>query len=143
MNLLDRLQNISIRNKQSEPGYSGAQSSADTGVLDLTCIESIRNLQRPGRPDILAKVITSYFGDADSLINAIREGIAAGDAAVVHRTAHRFKSSSAVLGASRLANYCRELEEICRDGTLPPDNSLVNAIENSYHQARIELEPYR
>ena len=128
---------------RNDPGHSVMPPPVDHEAIDLTCIDSIRSLQRPGRPDILAKAIACYLEDADSLIAAIRKGIAAGDASVVHRTAHRFKSSSAFLGATRLANYCRELEEICRDGELPSDHSLVDAIESSYHQARIELEPYQ
>lgn len=115
----------------------------DPGSIDTSCLDSIRSLQRPGRPDILAKVVACYFEDADSLIAAIREGFAAGEAVAVHRAAHRFKSSSAFLGASRLADYCQELEETCRDGKLPADDSLVALIESSYHQARIGLEPYR
>lgn len=128
---------------RSYPDCPEEQHPDDPGVIDISCIDSIRSLQRPGRPDILARVVACYFEDGDSLVAAIREGIAAGDAAAVHRTAHRLKSSSAFLGASRLAQHCRELEELCRDGGLPADDSLVTLIERSYHQARIGLEPYQ
>lgn len=128
----------------AEPIQKGSELlDADPGAIDPSCIDTIRSLQRPGKPDILAKSIACYFEDASGLVIAIREGFAAGEAVTVHRAAHRLKSSSAVLGASRLAGYCRELEELCRDGELPADNSLVDLIEKSYRQARIGLEPYR
>ena len=129
--------------RRSGPGYSDEPHPVDSGAIDLSCIDSIRSLQRPGRPDILAKVIACYFDDGDGLVAAIREGIAAGDSVAVQRTAHRLKSSSAFLGASRLADCCRKLEEICHDGELPPDNSLVTLIEEGYRQARNGLEPFR
>lgn len=128
---------------RSDQVLPGAQNPVDPEAIDISFIDSIRSLQRPGRPDILAKAVACYFEDAGGLVSAIREGFAAGDAVAVHRAAHRLKSSSAALGASRLANYCRELEELCRDGELPADNSLADAIENSYQQACIGLEPYR
>jgi HPt (histidine-containing phosphotransfer) domain-containing protein len=96
----------------------------DPGEIDMSCLDSIRSLQRPGSPDILAKVVACYFEDAGFLVGAIREGYAAGEAAAVHRAAHRLKSSSAFLGASRLADYCRKLEELCRDGELPADGGV-------------------
>ena len=129
--------------ERNNPGHTGEPPPVDPGVIDISCIDSIRSLQRPGRPDILAKVVACYFNDGDSLVAAIREGFAAGDAVAVQRTAHRLKSSSAFLGASRLADYCQELEELCSGGKLPADNSLVTLIERGYRQARSGLEPFR
>ena len=125
------------------PGYSGKQPPVDPEVIDLSCIDSIKSLQRPGRPDILAKVVACYFSDGDSLVAAIREGFAAGDAVAVHRAAHRLKSSSAFLGAARLADYCQELEDLCCHGELTADNPLITLIESGYHQARTGLEPFQ
>jgi two-component system, sensor histidine kinase and response regulator len=133
-----------LSNGGESQAYQGEEHlDADPGAIDTSCIDTIRGLQRPGRPDILAKTIACYFEDAGGLVTAIREGFAAGEAVTVHRAAHRLKSSSAVLGASRLASYCRDLEELCRDGELPADNSLVALIERGYRQARIGLEPYQ
>jgi two-component system, sensor histidine kinase and response regulator len=129
---------------RDNPAHRGAELLDDGhAAIDISCLDSIRSLQRPGRPDILAKIVACYLDDAGGLVDSIREGVVAGDADTIHRAAHRLKSSSASLGAMRLADYCRELEEICRDGELPADNSLVDLIEKGYYYARIGLEPYR
>ena len=129
--------------EQIDAGNSDRHHTVDPFAIDRSCIDSIRNLQRPGEPDILAKVLACYLEDGGSLVAAIREGIAAGDADAVLRSAHRLKSGSAFLGASRLADCCQELEKICRNGGLPADHALIAAIESSYNQARVELEQYQ
>ena len=110
--------------------------------IDTAFLEAIRSLQRPGKPDILAKVIGQYFEDAVRQIEIIRGGYAFGDPVAMKGASHRMKSSSANLGALRLADLCKELEEICRDGGWPTDMNLITGIEQEYAEARARLEMY-
>ena len=110
--------------------------------IDTLYIDEIRALQRSGEPDLLEKIIRQYFADATRLIGDMRGGFAAGDAAAVRGACHRFKSSSAFLGAAWLATLCAELDEICCAGRLPDDTGHLAAIEEGYREARGMLEKY-
>ncbi|MEM7257830.1 MAG: response regulator, partial [Pseudomonadota bacterium] len=78
--------------------------------LDETALNAIKALQRPGKPDILGKIVGMYLDKTPSLISDIETGIAANDAAKVKMAAHTLKSSSAYLGATTLADLCNKLE---------------------------------
>jgi len=78
--------------------------------LDEKALDAIRQLGGPGKPDILAKLVDMYLDKSPSLIDDIKGGIAANDAAQVKMAAHTLKSSSAYLGATQLAELCNNLE---------------------------------
>jgi CheY-like chemotaxis protein/HPt (histidine-containing phosphotransfer) domain-containing protein len=131
------------------PLEGGGTKSKSSGALELPrnsidpgCLTAIRTLQRPGKPDILKMVIGLYFDDALLQIETMRSGYSAGDAAAIKGASHRLKSGSANLGVFWVAENCKELEGICRDGELPADTSLIASIEEGYFEAREQLELY-
>jgi PAS domain S-box-containing protein len=82
--------------------------------IDKTAWASIELLQRPGRPDILARTLACYLEDSRRLVEQIRVAVATHDPETLHQAAHRLKSSSAQLGALATADYCRDLETLGR-----------------------------
>ena len=82
-------------------------------------------VQTGGGPDLLRSLIGTYLKDAPVRMAAIHEGMERGDAPSVARAAHAFKSSSANLGATGLAELCRKLEAHCRAGTTVGAEALV------------------
>lgn len=108
-------------------------------VIDVSFINNIKSLQRPGRPDLLNKVIEDYFSVAPRLIDAIHQGIAAGDATALQNAAHSFKSSSANVGASSLAALCRQLEAIGHAHSTKGAEPLLRQIEILYPQVHDTL----
>jgi HPt (histidine-containing phosphotransfer) domain-containing protein len=111
-----------------------------SGRIDTGYLDGIRALQRPGKPDLLKKIIDQYCVDGVRQIELIRCGYAAGHTAAIQGASHRLKSSSANLGALRLAELCEELEGISREGALPADMTLIARIEEGYLEARTRLE---
>jgi HPt (histidine-containing phosphotransfer) domain-containing protein len=61
-------------------------------------------------PAFLAELIDTYLANAPALVVAMRDALAAREAAGLRRAAHTLKSTSATLGAHRLADLCRHLE---------------------------------
>ncbi len=80
--------------------------------LDLKALESIRALQRPNRPNVLASVLRKYLDSSRESVDALRDAIRANDSAALQAIAHRLKSSSAQLGAIAVAARCKDLEAI-------------------------------
>ena len=120
------------RRPTPDPRTSNAQPCVDVSTIDPRAWESIRSLQRPGQPDMLCKVIDKYLSSSRQLIDTMRAAVPQNDAGSLHRTAHSLKSSSAMLGALRLAALCKEAEAMGRTNLLSGMPVLWEKIESEY-----------
>lgn len=108
---------------------------APTNIIDRHAWDSITALQRPGKPDMLAKVLTLYLKDSKQLVDQVRQGVAAGEAQLVNEAAHSLKSRSTVLGAVSLSDLCQRIEAISRGGSLRNAEPLLNPLEGAFAHA--------
>jgi CheY-like chemotaxis protein/HPt (histidine-containing phosphotransfer) domain-containing protein len=113
--------------RQVEPPLKEKDSPIDGKYLD-----NILALQQDGAPDILGKVIDHYFSDSPRTIQRLYDAVAADDGERIRSIAHRFKSGSANLGASRLAEMCREMESSAGASTMIKNRELLASIEKEY-----------
>jgi HPt (histidine-containing phosphotransfer) domain-containing protein len=65
--------------------------------------------------EFVRDLIDTYVAEADGHFAGLEQAIASGDVAAVVRPAHTLKSSSASVGAMRLAAICRAIEEAGRE----------------------------
>lgn len=112
-----------------------ATQAAASLVVDQKAWKSITSLQRPGKEDALAKILSLYLLDSRDLVNALREGIRAGDAQAVNQAAHSLKSRSSVLGAVSLSKLCRQFEELSRQGRLKEVEPLLDQLGVAFEHA--------
>jgi PAS domain S-box-containing protein len=119
--------NLEPRTSNPSPGFY-----TEVPTIDPRAWESIRSLQRPGHPDMLCKVIDKYLTSSRQLIETMRLAVPQHDAAALHRTAHSLKSSSATLGALRLAALCKDAEAMGRTNTLKGMPRLWEQLEAEY-----------
>ena len=112
---------------------------ASPPVIFMESLETIRMLQRPGKPDLLARVIDHYVTDTPKLFDDMRDGLARDDLETIRRAAHTLKSSSANLGALSLAALCRQLEERCRDNVADGAGDILQCMETLYVTVKEEL----
>ncbi len=103
--------------------------------IDKTAWDAIRALQRPGRPDILAKVLSAYLEDSRVLVETIRTAVETQDPDALAKAAHRLKSSSAQLGALATAAHCKELEQLGRLARLDGAARLLTQLTDAHHMA--------
>src|SRR6185503_1300607 len=108
------------------PAYPGVQT------IDTRAWDSIRSLQRPGQPDMLCKVIDKYLTSSRRLIDAMREAVPQRDAEALHHTAHSLKSSSATVGALRLAALCKDMETMGRTNALEGVSAVWRKFQAEY-----------
>ena len=94
--------------------------------------EAWETLKSMGDPAFLAELIGEYLKDSPDLIQQMRTGLAKADSETVRRAAHTLKSTSASLGASRLADASRELELLAKGGALLGGDSQVGIIEAEF-----------
>ena len=100
----------------SAPRASIAQPPPPTGAapLDAEALARIRALQRPGRPDLLARLVRAYVSAGPREIEALELAMRCGDVGRAAKIAHTLKSSSATLGATALAETLARVERHAR-----------------------------
>jgi signal transduction histidine kinase/HPt (histidine-containing phosphotransfer) domain-containing protein len=109
-------------------------------ILDPAPLAAIRALQTPGQPDPLERVAGLYLQSALSLKQRLQQALNTGDTEELRQVAHTLKSSSANLGGQRLANRCRELETLGRDGRLPEAAAMLAEVEHELAGFVVALE---
>ena len=118
----------------TRPAGPLATDPADS-PLDERALAQIRSMQRPGAPSLLNKIIGLYLDSSPELLQKLRDAIAGEDAGALRQAAHSLKSSSANLGATRLAALCKELEQRGREGRLEDAPCLLEELEICYARA--------
>jgi HPt (histidine-containing phosphotransfer) domain-containing protein len=63
-------------------------------------------------------MVACYCQESQKLIEELVQGLEVEDFAVIRRTAHSLKSSSASLGAQQLSTFCQQLEKNAGSGNL-------------------------
>ncbi len=118
----------------TRPGEASgaADDEADAAPIDLRALDGILALRRPGRTSPLAKVISLYLAGWPAQIESLRRAVGDGDAEAMWKTAHALKSSSATLGAVRLAALFKQVESNGRAGTMADAGALLGAIESHF-----------
>ncbi|MBH0199661.1 MAG: PAS domain S-box protein [Nitrospira sp.] len=101
-------------------------------TLDQSALAAIRALQRPGQPDLFARVLSQYVDTSRQIVEQIRRAVFSRDAAELRMAAHRLKSSSAQLGASAVAVDCRELELMGARQELGRAEDVLNKLERHH-----------
>ncbi|MBK9306279.1 MAG: response regulator [Nitrospira sp.] len=114
---------------------ASAPVSEKSLVVDQKAWKSITSLQRPGKEDALAKILSLYLLDSRDLVTRLQEGMRAGDAQAVNQAAHSLKSRSSVLGAVTLSKLCRQFEDASRQGQLAEAEPLLGQLDAAFDHA--------
>ncbi|MDN2696401.1 response regulator [Janthinobacterium sp. SUN073] len=93
-------------------------------LLDAAALQNLRAMRRPGRPDVLGRIIDLFYSDAPRLLGQLEVAAGASDAAALQLAAHTLKSSCANVGALGLSATCREIEQYARS------NDVASALQH-------------
>jgi signal transduction histidine kinase/DNA-binding response OmpR family regulator len=125
-----------------EPDKTLAPSDKRLLVIDRQAIESIRSIQRGSGTDFLGAVIDKFIsgfpGFHDNMLQALEDG----DTGRIRFLAHNFKSSSAVLGATSLAELCKKLEYLARNDSTEGATELLEQIAEGFLEAKEALNAF-
>jgi signal transduction histidine kinase/CheY-like chemotaxis protein/HPt (histidine-containing phosphotransfer) domain-containing protein len=117
------------------PGATVISRDQMTGAIEM-----IRMLPGNRGMEVLRKVVEIYLASTPTLLQTMREAESGGDAEKLKAAAHSFKSSSANLGAMRLAGVCLELETLGRAGSTEGALPLLMQAEEEYRMVREALK---
>ena len=110
------------------PSDAGSGHDVDD-ELDSSAIASLRAADAGGGCELLVRCIQIFAGALPGMVRDLSESLDAGDTHSVRRLAHTLKSNSATMGAMRLPDACRELEDLAGEGSLDGAPQLVEQVK--------------
>lgn len=119
------------------PATSHTETVAETTIEELTSAikNAFTDLIGADDPELLKELSDTYQAGAKELTKELQMAISHNDPTRLERAAHSLKSSSASLGATTLAELCRQLEHQGRAGKLTDEvASKVQRALAEYHK---------
>ncbi|MCC7363871.1 MAG: Hpt domain-containing protein [Dehalococcoidia bacterium] len=102
----------------------------DRGGIDVQALDEATGSD----PEFMVELLTEYIACSQRTLEAIRAGLAAGDATAVLEGAHQLKGSSRAIGAFALGDTLQSFEQTARVGR--PPASLVAKVEEAFSAVR-------
>jgi signal transduction histidine kinase/DNA-binding response OmpR family regulator len=112
---------------------------AAAAPLEPAALRSLRALEEQSSPDLVSGVVDAYLASSEELERELREATATDAPERLARAAHKLKSSSAQLGALRLASLCKELEALGRSGATAGAAEIVARLGAELEQVQEAL----
>lgn len=100
--------------------------------VDPKAWQPILEAQRPGRPDILAKMLRLYLEDSRKLVDSLLTSLAERNGQALQESAHGLKSCSAMVGAARLSELCDQLEGLRTSQSLEEASTLIPVVRQEF-----------
>ncbi len=122
--------------------YKEQDISNNGKAIDQSAWRTIHELQQPGQPDVLHKLIRIYLENSPDLIDLLNQYARDKDAHAFAETVHTLKSSSRNLGAVRLAQLCEKIECNADSGSNNQNKAfkLIEKIKNEFQQVKTEFQ---
>ena len=108
----------------------------DETHVDRSVLNALREVMEDGYPNLL----DIFLADSEERLKVLR---AADSAALLVETAHSFKGSSSNMGALRLAELCRQLEQQAASLPWAAVKEMVGKIDREFASIRPEYEAER
>jgi CheY-like chemotaxis protein/HPt (histidine-containing phosphotransfer) domain-containing protein len=118
---------------------SAAESSPQS--VDFSMLEALGELQQPGKPDFLSRLIDLFIADTGGHLSALRRAIEKGDETAIKKEAHSIKGSAGNIGARALAKLGKEMEAAA-DQRLRA-RALISQMEREFRAVEKILTPER
>ena len=111
-----------------------------TAVINLDRLNALRQLDPSGNTAFLKRLVNIFLVSTPEFVKNIETAIQAGDRAELVRAAHSLRSSAANVGAEKLSEICRLLEE--SGDHLQSDNivNLLLRLQNEFRSVTNALQ---
>ncbi len=114
--------------------------SPPEGLIDIQTLSTLRALDINTSSNTLDRAIRLYLERTPKLMVRLWQAIEDKDAKVMAASAHRLKSSSAHVGARRVALLCQTIEQLGRENNTDDAKPVYAELDSLLAAARIELE---
>ena len=109
-----------------------AENQEPLASIDNSVLDKIREIQQPGQPDLVKKVIQIYQDNSKEHMANLEKAYQENDSSSIQQIAHNLKSSSANVGATQLSRLFKELEISRKENDQSSLDRLMSAIRDEY-----------
>jgi CheY-like chemotaxis protein/HPt (histidine-containing phosphotransfer) domain-containing protein len=109
-----------------------AAGESDTSVIDRNVLDELQASLGEGDPTIVVELIDMFLDDSPRLLASLHQSLSVRATDEIHRAAHTLKSSSATLGAARLAKLSQQLEQLCRGAAFDRIADQIRELDSVY-----------
>lgn len=113
-------------------------SKPDVAFLDPDALQNLCSQHG----DALVLEIFEIFKKYDVQMDAIKDSLRAGEFSKLKFLAHKLKASAHLLGAHRLGEYCRQVEDSPGDESATTYMQRLAEMKNLYQQSVTSIESY-
>ena len=114
-------------------------TEANDNVIDMTVIETLRELGGDDDPGLVGELIDLYLLDAPDRLRELEQALEERDVDLLERAAHTLKSASANIGAIFLSDLCQDLECLAREASIETAGELVAKSLEAFDDAQQAL----
>jgi HPt (histidine-containing phosphotransfer) domain-containing protein len=107
-----------------------------TEAVDVSVLLALRQLQAPGKPDAVARIVGRFLEESEERVATLRAAIAGDEALSLERSAHALKGIAGTVGANEMLELAVRLEQIGREGHTRGAAELVNELGSAFTRAR-------
>jgi CheY-like chemotaxis protein/HPt (histidine-containing phosphotransfer) domain-containing protein len=107
------------------------EATVELDILEERLAALERLGQKTGKP-VLEQVISGFLHQGERDLEILRRGLAHGDGDAFAAAAHSLAGSAGILGATRLAAGCAELEVLARRGDMAACEARLESVEQAY-----------
>jgi CheY-like chemotaxis protein len=109
-------------------------STAPLRVLNLSAIESIRDVERQTGKLLLPSIFEGYVNQMENKLTEIEQNASHQDSISIFRAAHAIKSMSANIGAEKVRNISSQIEKKAREEDLSGLTEALKKLTQAYHE---------
>lgn len=110
--------------------------------INVEAIDTIRSMQRPGKDDLLSKVVGVFFSKTPEVIEQMQLAANEGDTEAVFAGAHSLSSSSAYLGAEHMSELCSQIQSVAEAKSVDELKELVSSLKDEYGMVADQLNEF-
>ncbi|WP_372526921.1 response regulator [Piscinibacter sp.] len=125
------------------PGRRSASGDAAEPVLDAEAVEELRRIDAEADGGLLHKVLGMYAESSPALVASLAIALAEHDIEGARLAAHSLRSTSANVGALRLAGLCGALEALIDDHDMVAARARVESLRREHVQVAAAIEALR
>ncbi|MGB5831458.1 MAG: two-component regulator propeller domain-containing protein [Thiohalocapsa sp.] len=128
----------------ASPAQVDSASPATLALLDTAYLRSLRAMQRPNAPDLVAKLVGVFVSESAALCARLQASAVAQDADSVRANAHQLKSVAAHIGAAALAQLVRDIERIAAEpsGDIDRVGALIVRLDEKRRETVLALQAW-
>lgn len=107
-----------------------------TSAVDVSSLLMLRELQRPGAPDVVGRIVGKFLLEAEERMGVLDAAVATRDARQLEQAAHAMKGIAGTVGANEMRALSAELEARARNGSTDGADVLVRDLHLAFARAR-------